>query len=73
MFLPLAETWSEVDIFILFLVKLIRACFLVDLLAKDLKLFRTLVRLRGLTAIFWDMTRFINKHQLIILVGRILL
>ena len=44
-----------------------------DLLVKDLKLFRRFVRLRGLTAMFWDMTRLINKHKLIMLVGRTLL
>ena len=35
--------------------------FLIDLLVKDLKLFRIIVRLRGLTAIFWDMARFMNQ------------
>ena len=38
-----------------------RECLLIDLLVKDLKLFRILARLRGLTAMFWDMARFINQ------------
>ena len=38
-----------------------RGCFLIDLLVKNLKLFRIIARLRDLTTMFWYMGRFKNQ------------
>ena len=38
-----------------------RGCFLIDLLVKNLKLFRVIARLSDVTTKFWYMDRFKNQ------------